>query len=86
MTVSFERRDGRISQNEYRVVVTVGDKTAAGAWSFTKADARRGVEALRRSLFDADEAERRLADESNRRGRKIRESLAVDRRPSSWGL
>ena len=82
MDVTIERRDGRVTNSEYRAVVTIGARSAAGPWEYTKKHARMSVAALRRSLFDADEAERRMEAGSRDRCARIRTRLEVDRRIS----
>lgn len=78
--VTIERRDGRLTESEYRAVVVVGGRTIEGEWRFTKRHARADVSELRRALFDADAAEARLAAESERRKRNLRMELDTDRR------
>lgn len=83
MKVTIEQRAGRITQYEYRAVVALGAESAAGEWCFTKRDARSHVDALRRALFDAEEAERRLTANSEDRCARIRQRLTVERRITS---
>lgn len=86
MKVSFERRDGRLTVSEYRAVVTAYGAVATGEWCYTKKDAGETVEALRRSLFDAERAGERVATEGVARIVRMRTRLDAERRVGSWGL
>lgn len=79
-SISFERRDGRVTINEYRVVVTLGGRVAYGPWCFTKRDARTHAGTVRRGLFDEAEAEQRLSAESRARVMRARVQIDHDRR------
>lgn len=78
-SITFERRDGRVTINEYRVVVTVGGRQGFGPWCFTKRDARLHAEAVRRETFDVEAAERRLGSESVARTERARTEIEHDR-------
>ena len=77
---TIERRDGRVTISEYRVVVTVGGRAAGGPWCFSRRDAASHIGALRRSLFDEATAERQLSANSRDRCDRIRQRLEADRR------
>lgn len=80
MKVTYERREGRITVNEYRASVDLGGgRVVMGGWQYTKRLAKVELDAALRRDVEAN-GEARLAAESARRMAATRTKLDTDRR------